>query len=959
MENVFELVNSLNISKEQLREFMADAGFRFSGRGFKYHCDFHGDDKTPSGSVAIKDGKPFFHCFACSTGGDIIKFAERAYNLSSVDAAKRVLDYFGVSYENHNATQMSEAQIAKRAAELASIEKRKAENKAKAEAEAKIEAINYEKTLKRINELAPNLLENRMNMWGICENEFKEVFPNYSANVKYIHRYAGYCPKNQSIVMIIPDANGRVVNMKYRYKNSWDANAKDWVGERMAGKWIGEKGAKAQAFPLGAFNESEDERVIICEGEKDALNLYGVGARALTLGGVTAKWESDKELLRDKIVYIWFDNDRAGYENAIKRYFEISPVAKACYCVFFYKINSSLPAKYDISDFIKERSITSDIYEHITFSSFVLTNELIDEIAEIYDVDFSEYRVLNEPITWKEIQKELAITDKDGNYINILRTKGEIDDAYFESICDNWKNIKKDKEYFTRFKETFLNQFLRFDDENFSKFAATFDSLLDIADRGYKNYRQTHVADMVNSLMLSFAKLGYSFGESKGSLYIWNKNYYMNLDLRAFLKWALSFFMVASRIDVKKQLERNAKELSDNVLARALHIDEARKEPFLAGKRVVNLLNGSLIITKNGKVTFVKEHNKALCATNILNFNYDKNALCPKWQAFLDSVIPNKDDQKTLMEFMGYCLLPNHNYESFLFLYGRSGANGKSVILDVLRSFFGDENVSSLQLQQFCGHELHALSNKIINIGSEIDKLGIDNGQLSNLKALVSPKDRLQINPKNQDPYSLEPSEKPKLAFAGNDKPKGNMDNAVFRRMLLISFDKEITDDKKIRGLSDRFDDEKGGILNMALLGLERLIKQGSFTKSQKMRDELEAYKDEVSPLRAFVRDYLIVDENYKTPSAYVRGLYLSWCENTGAKPLSATNFTSRLCDELKTSQNGEAVLGGQTFRMRAKGFNADTVKGFKGLRVNTSSDIGAIVVNDVSVSVDEMSSLL
>ena len=273
MENVFELVNSLNISKEQLREFMADAGFRFSGRGFKYHCDFHGDDKTPSGSVAIKDGKPFFHCFACSTGGDIIKFAERAYNLSSVDAAKRVLDYFGVSYENHSTTQMSEAQIAKRAAELASIEKRKAENKAKAEAEAKIEAENHAKMLKRINELAPNLLENRMNMWGICENEFKEVFPNYSANVKYIHRYAGYCPKNQSIVMIIPDANGRVVNMKYRYKNSWDANAKDWVGERMAGKWIGEKGAKAQAFPLGAFNESEDEREIVCEGEKDALNL--------------------------------------------------------------------------------------------------------------------------------------------------------------------------------------------------------------------------------------------------------------------------------------------------------------------------------------------------------------------------------------------------------------------------------------------------------------------------------------------------------------------------------------------------------------------------------------------------------------------------------------------------------------------------------------------------------------
>lgn len=965
MENVFDLAKELNVSKTQLKEFMSDAGFRF--KGFKYHCDFHGDDKNPSGSVTAKGGKAFFNCFACGTGGDIIKFAELYYKFDSVSAAKRVLDYFGVEYDFRDYPVKldndtvgvkldNSAAAAKRAVWQEKIEKRKAKNKARAEAEAKQEAINYEKTIKRINELAPQLLENRFNMWSLCEDEFRSVFPNYSANVKYIQRYVGYCPKNKSIVVIIPDESGKVVNMKYRYKNSWDSEARDFVGERMAGKWIGEKGSRAQAFPLGAFGESDDERVIICEGEKDALNLYGVGARALTLGGVTAKWESDKELLRDKIVYIWFDNDKAGYENAIKRYFEIAPVAKACYCVFFYKINSSLPAKYDISDFIKERGIESDIYSHITFSSFVLTNELIDEIAEIYDVDFSEYRVLNAPTTWSAIQKELAQTDKDGNYINILRTKGEIDNLSFEVICDNWQSMKKNKEYFERFKESFLSQFLRFDDENFGKFAETFDKLMDIADRGYKNYRQTHVADMVNSLLLSFAKLGYSFGESKGNLYVWNKNYYMNLDLRAFLKWALSFFMVASRIDIKKQLERNASELANNVLARALHIDEARKEPFLAGKRVVNLLNGSLIIAKNGKVTFTSEHNKALCATNILNFNYDKNALCPKWQAFLDSVVSDRDDQKTLMEFMGYCLLPNHNYESFLFLYGRSGANGKSVILDVLRSFFGDENVSSLQLQQFCGHELHALSNKILNIGSEIDKLGVDNGQLSNLKALVSPKDRLQINPKNQDPYSLEPSEKPKLAFAGNDKPKGNMDNAVFRRMLLISFDKEITDDKKIRGLSDRFDDEKGGILNMALLGLERLIKQGSFTKSQKMRDELEAYKDEVSPLRAFVRDAIITDENYKIPSQYLYKLYSDWAEDNGFKnKISPNHFSQRLKDEI--------ALGGGVIETRQQWrANGNTIKGLFGLRINPEFYIKSVTIfngqSSTEVAISEMATL-
>ena len=80
------------------------------------------------------------------------------------------------------------------------------------------------------------------------------------------------------------------------------------------------------------------------------------------------------------------------------------------------------------------------------------------------------------------------------------------------------------------------------------------------------------------------------------------------------------------------------------------------------------------------------------------------------------------------MEFIGYCFLPSHEFESFLFLYGKSGANGKSVILDTIRNFFGEDNVSSLQLQQFEGHQLYGLSNKLINIGTEIDKNGTDKG---------------------------------------------------------------------------------------------------------------------------------------------------------------------------------------------------------------------------------------
>lgn len=254
---------------------------------------------------------------------------------------------------------------------------------------------------------------------------------------------------------------------------------------------------------------------------------------------------------------------------------------------------------------------------------------------------------------------------------------------------------------------------------------------------------------------------------------------------------------------------------------------------------------------------------------------------------------------KTLMEFIGYCFLPSHEFESFLFLYGKSGANGKSVILDTIRNFFGEDNVSSLQLQQFEGHQLCALTNKLLNIGSEIDKNGTDKGQLANLKAIVSTKDAITINPKNEEPYSLLPNEKPKLAFAENEKPKSGIDNGVFRRMLLIVFDKEVKDGQKIRGLSDRFNDELAGIFNMALAGLKRLIKQNKFTRSKRMQTELEEYKDSVNPLRTFVKDVIIADPDYFVPSAPLYKVYLAYMNDKGGKPIAQKNFSQALRDEL------------------------------------------------------------
>ena len=47
-------------------------------------CPFH-DDKHPSMKVDRR-----FHCFGCQADGDVIDFAARLFDLSGVEAAKRI-----------------------------------------------------------------------------------------------------------------------------------------------------------------------------------------------------------------------------------------------------------------------------------------------------------------------------------------------------------------------------------------------------------------------------------------------------------------------------------------------------------------------------------------------------------------------------------------------------------------------------------------------------------------------------------------------------------------------------------------------------------------------------------------------------------------------------------------------------------------------------------------------------
>ena len=107
-ESVFEVVKQ-SVTVREAAELYGIA----VGRGGMACCPFH-DDRHPSMKVDAR-----FHCFGCGADGDVIDFTARLYDLSPKEAAEKLAQDFGLSYDNKApprrsyVRQKSEAQVRK------------------------------------------------------------------------------------------------------------------------------------------------------------------------------------------------------------------------------------------------------------------------------------------------------------------------------------------------------------------------------------------------------------------------------------------------------------------------------------------------------------------------------------------------------------------------------------------------------------------------------------------------------------------------------------------------------------------------------------------------------------------------------------------------------------------------------------------------------------------------------
>lgn len=252
---------------------------------------------------------------------------------------------------------------------------------------------------------------------------------------------------------------------------------------------------------------------------------------------------------------------------------------------------------------------------------------------------------------------------------------------------------------------------------------------------------------------------------------------------------------------------------------------------------------------------FTSGFSRGRVVTERVPYDYNPGASCPRWDAFLEEVLPCEAERRVLQEFFGMVYLDRSaiSVEKFAIMVGQ-GANGKSVIFEVIKRVLGPDNVSTMDSSQLVDERMIPyLSGKRLNFAPDVrSSASFD----SALKALASGQDVT-----GRRIYGdAEKVTAPPLCFALNEMPRFKDGTpAFFRRILLFSFDVVIPPEKQDKRLVEKIcRKDLPGIFNWIMEGRRRLEKQrGEFTKCARMDKALSSLHRDVERDIYPVRKYL------------------------------------------------------------------------------------------------------
>lgn len=315
-----------------------------------------------------------------------------------------------------------------------------------------------------------------------------------------------------------------------------------------------------------------------------------------------------------------------------------------------------------------------------------------------------------------------------------------------------------------------------------------------------------------------------------------------------------------------------------------------------------NVSNGTIDL-RTGRLN---PHERVDQITKLAPVEYNADARCPMWLAFLDRVLAGDAD---VIEFfqraVGYTLTGSTREQVLFLIYG-AGANGKTTLLETLRSLLG-EYATQAEFSTFLlsGHQ--TVRNDLARlVGARFVSAGeVDQGRrlAESVVKQITGGDRITARFLYSEHFEFTPSFK--LFLAVNHKPTiRGTDNAIWRRIRLIPFTVTIPPDERDRDLTLKLSDELPGILTWAVEGCLCWQKDG-LGEPEVVRAATRDYQEEMDALADFFADRCEFHPAALTEGSELYAAYKEWCGNTGEmKCMSRNAFGSQLAERGYTRRN-------------------------------------------------------
>jgi putative DNA primase/helicase len=303
--------------------------------------------------------------------------------------------------------------------------------------------------------------------------------------------------------------------------------------------------------------------------------------------------------------------------------------------------------------------------------------------------------------------------------------------------------------------------------------------------------------------------------------------------------------------------------------------EDMDRDPWL-----LNCINGTVDL-RTGEL---RPHCREDTLTKLCPTSYDPDASAPTFQRFMNEIFASDGDLiDYLQRLFGYCLCGDTREHLLVVCHG-SGANGKSVLLNLIMAVMGEDYATTAMPDLLLARQGGQHPTEIANLfGKRLlvcQEAGAGRRLNESLVKWLSGGDKLQARRMREDFWEFDPTHK--AFIIGNHRPEvRGTDIGIWRRLRLIPFNVTFSEDRQDKQLPEKLLAEAPGVLAWMVRGCLEWQRRGMLTPKSVIA-ATESYRAEEDFVTQFIAECCIKGPEYRVRSSALYERFSDWQEKQG-----------------------------------------------------------------------------